>query len=111
MRSLKGGASVSTDARGTMADALIERLQGDGRPREMAVLSIEFGTQPRDRVAEALQADNWLYAYGDPKSAQGLEIARKLRAAFLVEEPDWAEVTFAAASRHVADALKGLAGL
>lgn len=109
MRSISAGTSVSADVRGTMMSALVDRLTGDGQQRRVAALSIEYGTVPPDRVAAALQADNWLYAHGDPKSPLGQEIARGMREAFLVEEPDWAETIHEQAARHAGRALRGLA--
>ncbi len=111
MRSTSAGTSVSADVRGTMMGALIDRLTCGERPRRLAALSIEYGTVPPDRVAAALQADNWLYAHGDPKSVLGREIARSVREAFLIEEPDWAETIHEQAARHTARALRGLAAV
>ncbi|MEN6544087.1 M14 family metallopeptidase [Parvibaculum sp.] len=110
VRSTSAGTSVSADVRGSMKSALIDLLASDGRPRQTMAISIEYGTVPQDRVGAALQADNWLYQHGDPASPQGREIAREMRAVFLVEEADWAETIHEQAARHVGNALKGLAG-
>ncbi|KAB7742070.1 DUF2817 domain-containing protein [Parvibaculum sedimenti] len=109
VRSTSAGTSVSADVRGTMKGALIDLLASDGKQRQTMAISIEYGTVPQDRVGAALQADNWLYRHGDPESPQGREIAREMRAVFLVEEADWAETIHEQAARHVDNALKGLA--
>ncbi len=109
LRSTSAGTSVSADVRGTMKGALIDRLSADGKPRQTMAISIEYGTVAADRVGAALQADNWLYQHGDPKTPLGREIAREMRAAFLIDEADWAATIHEQAARHVGNALKGLA--
>lgn len=111
LRSTSAGTSVSADVRGTMKSALIDRLCTDGKPRQTMAISIEYGTVPADRVGAALQADNWLYQHGDPASPLGREIAREMRAVFLIEEADWADTIHEQAARHVDAALKGLASV
>jgi predicted deacylase len=109
VRSTSDGTSVSADVRGPMKNALIDRLAEAPNLRTFAAISIEYGTVPSLEVAAALQADNWLYAYGDPKSPQGREIAKTLRGVFLIEEADWAQTVHEQAERLVGKALKGLA--
>ena len=110
VRSTSDGSSVSADVQGPMKNALIERLEGPRGPETLMAISIEYGTVPSMEVAAALQADNWLYAKGDPKSPQGREIAKALRGVFLIEEDDWAQQVQEQADRLVANTLKGLAG-
>ena len=50
---------------------------------------MEFGTVDPVTVTQALRADAWLHAHGDPRSAQGDAIRAQVRAAFADDDPAW----------------------
>jgi hypothetical protein len=52
-------------------------------------VALECGIQPILEVAQALRADAWLHAHGDPLSDAAKPIKQKLRAAFHSDEPLW----------------------
>jgi hypothetical protein len=63
---------------------------GDLLPRaEVTAIALEFGTAAPAVVAGAVVADNWLYARGDPQSAQGEAIRASVHAAFNIDDDVW----------------------
>ena len=65
---------VPGGVKGTLSRSLVKKLPGT----RCTVGGIEYGTHPVREVLGSLRADNWLYAWGDPKSAQGKEINREV---------------------------------
>jgi len=53
------------------------------------VVALECGIRPLTEVAQALRADAWLHAYGDPLSPEAKPIKAMMRAAFHADEPMW----------------------
>lgn len=83
--STKSGTSASKDISGdnlTGAALLLSHA-------EFTAIGFEVGTAPVLQVLQALRADAWLHAYGDPLSAQGREIKSQMRAAFYCETDFW----------------------
>ncbi|MEI6459341.1 MAG: M14 family metallopeptidase [Pseudomonadota bacterium] len=78
-------------------DSVSAAIAGDGLSAaasilshaEVTVLALEVGTLPTDQVLEALCADAWLHAYGDPASPQGRAIQSQVRDAFFGDTDDW----------------------
>lgn len=62
--------------------ALLPRAQVTG-------MALEFGTLPIEKMLDALRADAWLHAHGDPRSPAGQAIKAQIRAAFYGDAPDW----------------------
>jgi Protein of unknown function (DUF2817) len=56
---------------------------------EMTAIAIEYGTVDIFRVLQALRADAWLHAHGDPRGANAVEIRAAVRAAFADDDPSW----------------------
>jgi hypothetical protein len=56
---------------------------------EFTGIGFEVGTVPMLQVLQALRADAWLHAYGDPQSEQGRQIKAQIRAAFNCETDSW----------------------
>ena len=56
---------------------------------EVTVMALEVGTRTTDQVLEALCADAWLHAHGDPASALGQAIMMQVRNAFFGDTDDW----------------------
>jgi hypothetical protein len=52
-------------------------------------IAIEFGTVNRAAVLEALRADNWLHAHGDPLAAGSEAIKQQIFRAFYVDDDIW----------------------
>ena len=83
--STKSGNSASKDIIGdnlTGSAALLPHV-------EFTAIGFEVGTAPILTVLQALRADAWLHAYGDPRSEEGREIKAQMRAAFYCETDYW----------------------
>ncbi len=102
---LAGGGSTSAD------------IAGDGLSSAPSVLShadvtgmaLEFGTKPVMEVLNAVRADNWLHAHGDPLSPAGQAIKAEVREAFFGDADDWKGMIVGQSLLATRQALKGLA--
>lgn len=74
-------ARLSGDWLGT-----VDRLAPGARTTAVA---LEYGTVDQLQVLQALRADAWLHAHGDPRSADGDAIRAQVRAAFADDDPAW----------------------
>jgi hypothetical protein len=108
------GAAVTSQAGG---DSVSAKLAGDwleAAPRLLphacvTGLALEYGTQESGRVMDALRADNWLHAHGDPASPQGQAIKAQIRAAFYVDTDAWRGMVLGQSLVATRQALGGLA--
>jgi hypothetical protein len=108
------GAAVTSQAGG---DSVSAKLAGDwleAAPRllphaRVTGLALEYGTQESGRVMDALRADNWLHAHGDPASPQGQAIKAQIRAAFYVDTDAWRGMVLGQSLIATRQALGGLA--
>jgi hypothetical protein len=88
------GAAITSQAGGDSVSAKLAGDWLDAAPRLLAHarvtgVALEYGTQESGRVMDALRADNWLHAHGDPASPQGQAIKAQVRAAFYVDDDVW----------------------
>lgn len=90
---------------GTLSRSLVGTLPGV----RLTVGGIEYGTLPVRDVLGSLRADNWLYAHGDPASAQGKEIKAKVREAFYPPVFEWKIMVTSRSNDVLRQALAGLA--
>lgn len=84
-KSLYGDGSVSAEIKGdglTALPGLLPRATVDA-------VALECGIRPMLEVAQALRADAWLHAYGDPLGGDAQPIKRMIRAAFHSDDPLW----------------------
>ena len=89
-----GGRITSPMAGG---DSTSAEIVGDGLSfapgllahAEVTGMALEFGTRPLTEVLNALRADAWLHAYGDPLSPEGQAIKAEVRDAFYGDADDW----------------------
>jgi hypothetical protein len=71
-------------------------------------MALEFGTKPTMVVLNALRADAWLHAYGDPLSPEGQAIKAEVRDAFYGDADDWKGMIVGQSLLATRQALKGL---
>lgn len=83
--SLRAGDSVSAELAGEWLPHAADRLS----PAEVTAVALEFGTVDGVTVLQALRADAWLHAHGDPDAAEASTIKAELRAAFADDDPAW----------------------
>lgn len=71
-------------------------------------ISLEYGTVDSNIVLDALRADNWLHAHGDPMSAQGQQIKAQILAAFYVDTDVWRGMVLGQSLMAIREAIAGL---
>ena len=96
---------IPGSVKGTLSRSLVKTLPGV----RLTVGGIEYGTIPPREVLGSLRADNWLYAHGDPASAQGEEIKAKVRDAFYPSIFEWKIMVTSRSNDVLRQALAGLA--
>lgn len=79
------GKAVSAQVGGSLVHAVLEELD----PDKVDMIGLEFGTHSIPITLEALRAENWLVARGDPAGEHGAAIKQSLKDAFYIDEPDW----------------------
>jgi hypothetical protein len=108
-----GGAITSPEAGG---DSTSAKIVGDGLSLAPALLghaevtgmALEFGVKPILPTLNALRADAWLHAYGDPVSPEGRAIKAEIRDAFFGDADDWKGMIAGQSLLATRQALKGL---
>lgn len=83
--SLHAGDSVSA----ALAGEWLPHAAAELAPAEVTGVALEFGTVDAVQVLQALRADAWLHAHGDPRSPDAAPIKDDLRAAFSDDDPAW----------------------
>ena len=109
------GGAVTSPSSGTSTSA---DILGDGLAAaphilahaEVTGMALEVGTQETMTVLNALRADAWLHAHGDPLSEQGRAIKALVRDAFYGDADDWKGMVAGQSLLAVKQALAGLAG-
>lgn len=108
------GAAVTSPAAG--GDSTSAEIMGDGlsfapsllHHAEVTAMALEFGTQPIMAVLNAVRADNWLHAHGDPLSPEGRAIKAEVRDAFYGDADDWKGMIAGQSLLATRQALRGL---
>jgi hypothetical protein len=85
VRSTVDGESVSALLSGDWLDAFDDMVPD----AEVTSVCLEFGTVDTLTVLEALRADAWLHAFGDPTGPQAPAVRAQVRAAFADDDPAW----------------------
>ena len=76
---------------------------------EVTPLALEYGTKPPMEVVEAVRADAWLHAHGDPLSPAGQAIKRQIRDAFYEDTDIWRGMVLGQSLQACRQAVTGLA--
>jgi len=100
------GDSASADVRGDGSSAAIGIL----KHAEVTCVALEVGTVPVLTVLQALRADAWLHAFGEPLSEVGRAIKKQIRAAFYGDADDWKGMVAGQSLLACKQALIGLQG-
>ena len=88
------GAALTSNQDGSSSSAT---LVGDGLAAaptllshaQLTAIAFEVGTKPMEEILNALLADTWLHAHGDPLSPAGQAIKRQMRAMYYGDAGDW----------------------
>ena len=89
--SMVGGDSVSSRLSGDWLDAAPDFAPS----AEVTSAALEFGTIDPVSVLQALRADAWLHAHGDPTAPSAADVRRQVRAAFADDDPAWLDAVWA----------------
>lgn len=103
--SQSGGESVSAKLAGDWLDAAPALLSH----ARVTGIALEYGTVESTQVLEALRADNWLHAHGDPLSPEGQAIKAQIRGAFYVDTDVWRGMVLGQSLIAARQSLAGLA--
>jgi hypothetical protein len=106
VRSMLDGESVSAALTGDWLGRLDDLLAG----REVTAAALEFGTVDSVSVLQALRADAWLHAHGDPSGDAAAAIRDQVRAAFADDDPAWIETVASRFDEVIGQALAQLGG-
>ena len=106
-KSLYGDGSVSAEIKG---DGLVA-LPGLLPRATVDALALECGIRPILDVAQALRADAWLHAHGDPLSDAAAPIKHLVRAAFHSDDPLWQGMALGQGIAACQAAIGGIAGV
>jgi hypothetical protein len=98
------GNSTSADVKGDNLAAATELLP----KAEVTALCLEVGTKSVAEVLNALRADAWLHAHGDPASPQGKAIKGEMREAFYGDADDWKGMVAGQSLLACRQAIRGL---
>lgn len=104
---ISAGDSVSADIAGDwlcMAPYLLPQA-------EVTAISLEYGTVDSTAVLDALRADNWLHAYGDPSSPEATAIKSQILSAFYTDTDTWRGMVLGQSLMTVRQTINGLDGL
>ncbi len=101
---MAGGDSTSADITGdglSFAPSILGHAEVTG-------MALEFGTLPMMVVLNAVRADAWVHAHGDPLSPEGKLIKAEVRDAFYGDADDWKGMVAGQSLLATRQALKGL---
>ncbi|WP_197507797.1 MULTISPECIES: M14 family metallopeptidase [Methylosinus] len=105
------GAEATDAAQSASEDVMGDNLVGSAQllpGAEFTGVAFEVGTAPLFEVLQALRADAWLHAHGDPRSDEGRRIEDRMRAAFYKETDFWKGMV---AGQSLAAIRRAIAGL
>jgi Protein of unknown function (DUF2817) len=102
--SMYDGSSSSVPLSGTMWLAAHEECA----QAQYTGIALEFGTQPLDRVMNALRADQWLENHPEVAVEPGARIKRQMLEAFYTDSDDWKERVVEQAFDTARQAVRGL---
>ena len=113
-RAWYGGAVTSpSSGSSTSADIVGDGLAGAPillAHAEVTGMALEVGVQDLMQVMDALRADAWLHAHGDPLGDQGRAIKAKSRDAFYGDADDWKGMVAGQSLLACKQAIAGLKG-
>jgi hypothetical protein len=99
-----GGGSVSAAIAGDWLGA-VPRLLSHAR---VTGIALEYGTVDSTKVLDAVRADNWLHAHGDPTAPEARPIKQQIRDAFYIDTDVWRGMVLGQSLIAVRQALAGL---
>jgi hypothetical protein len=110
------GNEVTSPAEGTSSSPPLNGTNGEGMRRflpdaTLAMVALEYGTEPKDRVLESLRADAWLHTHGDLAADYVKPIKAEIMQCFGPDDPAWRNPVWARAVETCGRMIAGLKGL
>lgn len=105
------GLMSPNDGTSTSAPIVGDGLSGSHKllpQAQVTAVALEFGTLKIEQILEAVRADAWLHAYGDPESPEGRAIKAQIRAAFFGEGDYWRGMILGQSLLATRQAVRGL---
>ena len=99
-----GGDSVSAAIAGDWLGAAPARLPH----ARVTGIALEYGTVDSGQVLDAVRADNWLHAHGDPTAPEAWPIKQQIRDAFYIDTDIWRGMVLGQSLIAIRQALAGL---
>ena len=98
------GESVSAELVGDW----LARVDDWLAPAEVTAAALEYGTVDTISVLQALRADAWLHAHGEPTGDEAVPVRAAVRAAFADDDPAWIAALWPRFAEVFAAALAGV---
>jgi predicted deacylase len=102
--STRSGDSLSAQVFGSLDSAMPGMLA----PADTTMICLEYGTFSTLEVFQALRADNWLLAVGNPEGPDAQAIKSQIRRAFYPDQDDWKDKVWTRGREVIAQAIAGL---
>jgi hypothetical protein len=100
------GKDAQSAIPGNLFNSLPEILPG--KPVTLCLVELRTG---EGGGYDVIRAENWLYQHGDPRSAQGLALRKRMRELFYPSRPEWKVMEAYQSNAMLAEALAGLNSL
>jgi hypothetical protein len=105
--STRSGESLSAQVYGSLDSAMPGMLA----PANTTMICLEYGTFSTLEVFQALRADNWLHAVGNPEGTDAQPIKAQIRRAFYPDQDDWKDKVWTRGRDVIAQAIRGLGSI
>lgn len=103
-KTIAGGESASAEIAGDWLSAAPRLLPH----ASVTGISLEYGTIDVNAVLDALRADNWLHAHGDPLGPESVAIKAQLMGAFYIDTDIWRGMVLGQSLMAVRQTINGL---
>ncbi len=110
-----GKTPITSFYDGSSTSAFLTGLMWMSAPQEcpqaeITSLALEYGTQPFDRVTQALRAEHWLHKHPEALAAQAAGIKQQMLDAFYTDHAQWRSAIVQQALEAMHQACDGLSG-
>jgi len=110
------GNDVTSPTEGTSSSPPLNGTNGEGMRRfipntTLAMVALEYGTEPKDRVLDALRGDGWLHHHGDLSANYAPAIKAEIKQCFGPDDPAWRNPVWERAVEVCDRMITGLKGL
>lgn len=110
------GNEVTSPTEGTSSSPPLNGTNGEGMRRflpgaTLAMVALEYGTEPKDRVLDALRGDAWLHNHGDLHADDAKAIKAEIKHCFGPDDVAWRNPVWERAAEVSGRLVSGLKAL